>query len=170
VIYGGDPRNLTKISRDTRYHSRLKGRVRGQYYSRVTAGTTFVLLEPDVGKAFPDGSRVNKARRTYLIARRSRQAAQVLAARGGTSIIKEFQPSRLKRGQFRGVDLGAGRTRKDESKCPREYARGGCGVSRRNIRESSLHGTVARDSTSVRPLGPDRGPRRTAGGHLRGGV
>jgi hypothetical protein len=44
----------------------LRGRVQGKYYARATAGTTLVLLEPDVAEAFPDGSSVNKALRSYL--------------------------------------------------------------------------------------------------------
>jgi hypothetical protein len=45
---------------------RSRGRVRGKYYPRATAGTTLVLLAPDVAKTFPDGSSVNEALRTYL--------------------------------------------------------------------------------------------------------
>jgi hypothetical protein len=44
----------------------LKGGVRGKYYSRATAGTTMVLLEPDVAEAFSDGASVNRALRSYL--------------------------------------------------------------------------------------------------------
>ena len=44
----------------------LKGRVRGKYFTRATAGTTMVLLEPDVAEAFSDGASVNQALRTYL--------------------------------------------------------------------------------------------------------
>ena len=44
----------------------LTGRVQGKYYARATAGTTLVLLEPDVAEAFPSGSSVNKALRSYL--------------------------------------------------------------------------------------------------------
>ena len=44
----------------------LTGRVQGKYYARATAGTTLVLLEPDVAEAFPDGSSVNQALRAYL--------------------------------------------------------------------------------------------------------
>jgi len=44
----------------------LTGRVRGKYYHRATAGTTLVLLEPDVAEAFPDGPSVNQALRAYL--------------------------------------------------------------------------------------------------------
>jgi hypothetical protein len=44
----------------------LKGGVRGKYYARATAGTTMVLLEPDVAEAFSDGASVNRALRSYL--------------------------------------------------------------------------------------------------------
>jgi hypothetical protein len=44
----------------------LKGGIRGKYYARATAGTTMVLLEPDVAEAFSDGASVNKALRSYL--------------------------------------------------------------------------------------------------------
>ena len=39
--------------------SKLTGGVRGKYYKRASAGTTLVLLEPDVAAAFPDGRTVN---------------------------------------------------------------------------------------------------------------
>ena len=39
----------------------LKGGVRGKYYARATAGTTMVLLEPDVAEAFSDGASVNQS-------------------------------------------------------------------------------------------------------------
>ena len=35
--------------------SKLTGGIQGKYYKRATAGTTLVLLEPDVAEAFPDG-------------------------------------------------------------------------------------------------------------------
>jgi len=41
----------------------LKGGVRGKYYQQATAGTNLVLLEPDVARAFPDSSSVNRALR-----------------------------------------------------------------------------------------------------------
>jgi hypothetical protein len=44
----------------------LKGRVQGKYYARATAGTTMVLLEPDVAEVFTDGASVNQALRSYL--------------------------------------------------------------------------------------------------------
>lgn len=44
----------------------LKGGVRGKYYERATAGTTMVLLEPDVARAFPDGQTVNQALRALI--------------------------------------------------------------------------------------------------------
>src|SRR5438093_11363908 len=43
--------------------SKLKGGVRGKYFKRATAGTTLVLLEPDVAAAFPDAKTVNQALR-----------------------------------------------------------------------------------------------------------
>ncbi len=46
--------------------SKLKGGVRGKYYERASAGTTFVLLEPDVAEAFPDGRTVNQALRALI--------------------------------------------------------------------------------------------------------
>ena len=51
--------------------ARLKGGVRGKYYRRATAGTTPVLLEPDVAAAFPDGRSVNTALRALLEIARS---------------------------------------------------------------------------------------------------
>ena len=41
----------------------LKDGVRGKYYQRATAGTNLVLLEPDVARAFPDSTSVNRALR-----------------------------------------------------------------------------------------------------------
>src|SRR5688572_5688693 len=46
--------------------SKLTGGVRGKYYRRATAGTTLVLLEPDVAEAFPDGKTVNEALRALI--------------------------------------------------------------------------------------------------------
>jgi hypothetical protein len=43
----------------------LTGGVRGKYYARATAGTTLVLLEPDVAEAFSDSATVNRALRAY---------------------------------------------------------------------------------------------------------
>lgn len=43
--------------------TRLKGGVRGKYYAQATAGTNLVRLEPDVARAFPDSSSVNRALR-----------------------------------------------------------------------------------------------------------
>ena len=57
--------------------SRLKVGVRGKYFKRATAGTTLVLLEPDVAEAFPDGKTVNQALRALLkIARTQRKTVQ----------------------------------------------------------------------------------------------
>lgn len=46
--------------------SKLTGGVRGKYYERATAGTTLVLLEPDVAVAFPDGRTVNQVLRALI--------------------------------------------------------------------------------------------------------
>ena len=43
--------------------ARLKGGVRGKYYQRAAAGTNLVLLEPDIARAFPDSTSVNRALR-----------------------------------------------------------------------------------------------------------
>jgi uncharacterized DUF497 family protein len=43
--------------------SRLKGGVRGKYYSRASAGTNLVLIEPDLARLFPDSESVNRALR-----------------------------------------------------------------------------------------------------------
>ena len=59
----------------------LTGRVQGQYYARATAGTTLVLLEPDVAEAFRSGRAVNRALRMYL------------KSRGGKLPNKRLQPT-----------------------------------------------------------------------------
>lgn len=46
--------------------SKLTGGVRAKYYAQATAGTTLVLLEPDVAEAFPDGRTVNQALRALI--------------------------------------------------------------------------------------------------------
>lgn len=43
--------------------SRLKSGVRGKYHQRATQGTNLVLLEPDVARAFPNSTSVNRALR-----------------------------------------------------------------------------------------------------------
>lgn len=39
----------------------LKGGMRGKYAARFAEGTNFVLLEPEVAKAFPNDKAVNDA-------------------------------------------------------------------------------------------------------------
>jgi hypothetical protein len=56
--------------------SSLKGRVRGKYYGRATAGTTLVLLEADVAEAFPTGAAVNRALRALLRTTRRKTSKQ----------------------------------------------------------------------------------------------
>ena len=79
--------------------SKLTGGVRGKYYKRATAGTTLVLLEPDVAEAFPNGEAVDKALRALLrVARAHITASQV----AGAPPNKPLQPtSRVKRGTKR---------------------------------------------------------------------
>jgi len=43
--------------------SRLKGGVRGKYYEQAAAGANLILLDPDVARAFPDSTSVNRALR-----------------------------------------------------------------------------------------------------------
>ncbi len=43
--------------------ARLKGGARGKYYKQAAAGTNLILLEPDVARAFPDSTSVNRALR-----------------------------------------------------------------------------------------------------------
>jgi hypothetical protein len=44
----------------------MKGGVRGKYAARFGAGTTLVLLEPDIAKAFPTDAAVNQTLRVLL--------------------------------------------------------------------------------------------------------
>src|SRR5206468_7813790 len=69
--------------------SKLTGGVRGKHYKRATAGTTLVLLEPDVAEAFPDGRTVNEVLRAVAkVARRQADAT------GGGLPNKPVQPAR----------------------------------------------------------------------------
>jgi hypothetical protein len=46
--------------------------IRGKYFDEYKKGTNFVLLSPDVAKAFPDDASVNEALRSLMkIARQS---------------------------------------------------------------------------------------------------
>jgi len=80
-----------KISDDLRPEydlSKLTGGVRGKYYKRATAGTTLVLLEPDVAEAFPDGRTVNDVLRA--VAKVARKQADTI----GSGLPKPMQPAR----------------------------------------------------------------------------
>jgi hypothetical protein len=44
----------------------LTDAVRGKYAARYKEGTNFVLLDPDVAKAFPDAKAVNAALRLVM--------------------------------------------------------------------------------------------------------
>src|SRR5437773_7868454 len=68
--------------------SKLTGGVRGKYYKRATAGTTLVLLEPDVAEAFPDGRTVNDVLRAVV------KVARTQADAIGSGLPKPMQPTR----------------------------------------------------------------------------
>ena len=44
----------------------FSGGVRGKHHAAYKSGTNVVLLDPDVAKAFPDSSSVNRALRLLL--------------------------------------------------------------------------------------------------------
>lgn len=56
--------------------SQLKGGVRGKYYSRATAGTNLVLIDPDLAELFPDAKAVNGALRVIAGAAQSATASK----------------------------------------------------------------------------------------------
>jgi len=68
--------------------SKLTGGIQGKYYKRATAGTTLVLLEPDVAEAFPDGRTVNDVLRAVV--KVARTQADVI----GSGLLKATQPTR----------------------------------------------------------------------------
>lgn len=43
--------------------TRLKGGVRGKYFSKASAGSNLVLIDPDLSKIFPDSASVNRTLR-----------------------------------------------------------------------------------------------------------
>jgi hypothetical protein len=57
--------------------SKLTGAVQGKYYKRATAGTTLVLLEPDVADAFPDARTINEVLRA--VARLARTQGRAIS-------------------------------------------------------------------------------------------
>jgi hypothetical protein len=67
--------------------SKLTGGVRGKYYQLATAGTTLVLLEPDVAEAFPDGETVNQALRALI------KVAQTKVRRSQTKLANTALPA-----------------------------------------------------------------------------
>ena len=74
--------------------SKLTGGVRGKYYDRATAGTTLVLLEPDVAEAFPDGRTVNQALRALMKVAESKVSTKGSA---GKLPNRRMQPTRARR-------------------------------------------------------------------------
>ena len=75
----------------------LKGRVQGKYFARATAGTTLVLLEPDIAEAFSDGASVNQALRAYLRTSRGKlpnKALQPKSRKTRRSKARRAKPAR----------------------------------------------------------------------------
>ena len=67
----------SKVSDDLRPEydlTQLRGGVRGKYYTRATAGTNLVLIEPDLLDLFPDADSVNRALRVIADATRAATA------------------------------------------------------------------------------------------------
>lgn len=75
--------------------SQLKGGVRGEYLKRATAGTTLVLLEPDVAEAFPGAKTVNQALRA--LAKVAQTQAKTVRARELCNTGLQPPASRVKR-------------------------------------------------------------------------
>jgi hypothetical protein len=75
--------------------SKLTGGARGKYYERATAGTTLVLLEPDVAEAFPDGRTVNQALRA--LAKLARTQITVTEARSKATTGRKRSAQKTKR-------------------------------------------------------------------------
>ena len=83
----------------------LKGRVRGKYFTRATAGTTMVLLEPDVAEAFSDGASVNQALRTYLRTSGGKRLSQYMSEKcisppGASTRYASFRTAALSGDKF----------------------------------------------------------------------
>lgn len=51
--------------------SKLRGGVRGKYFSRASAGSNLVLIEPELSNLFPDSDSVNRALRLLVKAGQS---------------------------------------------------------------------------------------------------
>jgi len=75
--------------------AKLRGGVRGKYYERATAGTTLVLLDPDVAAAFPDGVTVNQALRVLLQAAKANLGNS--QGPGSKPALQRAQAGRVKR-------------------------------------------------------------------------
>jgi hypothetical protein len=71
--------------------TKLKGGVRGKYYQRARVGTNLVLVEPDLAKAFPDASSVNRALRALLNAVGATTGSSTRPRRGNVSLKKTIR-------------------------------------------------------------------------------
>jgi hypothetical protein len=75
----------------------MRGGVRGKYARQFKAGTTLVLLEPEVAEAFPTASAVNEALRAVLRATRVVRRASRLPNKASQQTRSTPSPKR-KRG------------------------------------------------------------------------
>jgi hypothetical protein len=71
--------------------TKLKGGVRGKYFARASAGTTLVVLDPDVADTFPTSQAVNDALRALA------KLAQSHAPSRGKLPNRPLQPASRKR-------------------------------------------------------------------------
>jgi hypothetical protein len=71
--------------------TQLKAGVRGKYFARASAGTTLVVLDPDVAETFPTSQAVNDALRALA------KVAQSHASSLGKLPNRPLQPASRKR-------------------------------------------------------------------------
>jgi len=60
------PKSAANGMREEYDFHKLKGGVRGKYYSKAKAGTNLALIDPDLAKVFPNDESVNRALRLLL--------------------------------------------------------------------------------------------------------
>ena len=61
----------------------MKKGVRGKYAGRFREGTTLVLIEPDLARAFPTAAAVNRALRAILVMNEALRPSRKSASRSG---------------------------------------------------------------------------------------
>lgn len=73
----------------------LRGGVRGKYFKQYQAGTTVVVLDPDVATVFQNSEKVNRVLRLLID----------LANKEVRSVRRKSRPSNCKLGRFESSDL-----------------------------------------------------------------